>query len=98
MQEVPCSLRHHGCRCYYHRCARDFLQAPTPPPPPVEGAMNISAMRIFKAGMVPKYRPPKCGGGMVPEYQRLSRLGELWIDVKLLRDLGHQPLCDDGGL
>jgi hypothetical protein len=35
---------------------------------------------------------------MVPEYQRLSRHGELWIDVKLLRDLGHQPLCDDDGL
>jgi hypothetical protein len=55
--------------------------------------MNISAMSIFKAGMVPNYRPPKYGGGMVPEYQRLSRQGELWLDVKL-RDLGHQPLCD----
>ena len=78
----------------FTRIAKDFLQAPTPPPPPVEGAMNISAMSIFKAGMVPNYRPPKYGGGMVPEYQRLSRQGELWLDVKLLRDLGHQPLCD----
>lgn len=78
----------------FTRIATDFLQAPTPPPPPVGGAMNISAMSIFKAGMVPDYRPPKYGGGMVPEYQRLSRHGELWLDVKLLRDLGHQPLCD----
>ena len=78
----------------FARIAKDFLQAPTPPPPPTGGTMNISATAIFKAGMVPNYRPPKFGGGMVPEYQRLSRQGELWLDVKLIRDLGHQPLCD----
>jgi hypothetical protein len=51
---------------------------------------------VLRTSVVPKYRPPKYGDGMVPEYQRVSWHRELWIDVKLLQDLGHQPLCDDG--
>ena len=79
----------------FRRVARDFLHGPTPPPPPLGGAMNLSASAIFKAGMVQGYLPPQFGGGSVPEYQRLSKQGALWLDVKLVLDLGHQPLCDE---
>jgi len=57
--------------------------------------MNLSASAIFKAGMVQGYLPQQFGGGSVPEYQRLSKQGALWLDVKLVLDLGHQPLCDE---
>ena len=79
----------------FAKIAKDFLQGPTPAPPPIGGAMNLSATVIFKAGMVPGYRPPQYGADMVLEYQRLSKNGTLWLDVKLLLDLDHQPLCND---
>ena len=69
----------------FAKIAAKFLGA-KPAPPAVTGAMNVSARATFLAGSAMH---------AVPEFMRLSGNGTASVAVQLVRDLGHQPLCDD---
>ena len=69
----------------FAKIAAKFLGA-KPAPPAVTDAMNVSARATFLAGSAMH---------AVPEFMRLSGNGTASVAVQLVRDLGHQPLCDE---
>ena len=68
----------------FQKIAKDFLGEPVPTKITSE-SMTVNASVLFRDGSATT--------SYVPAYAKLSPGGKEWVDVKLVKDLGHQPAC-----